>query len=445
VRGSIVSGVLAVSLASCAAPPTELIVVVDTDLAIPAVIDAIEVEVGGPRGARETERAPLSSRAALPLTLGVSPAGDRLGPIEVIATARRGASEVLRRRHSVTLLRGETRTLVIHLVAACRSEACAADRTCGEEGCTDIAIDARALPEWTGTAPRLSPGDASMHLDGGARSDGGPPRDAAGDARSGAADASADACPIARSRCGGGACVDLESDLANCGACGAVCELAGGSETCSGGDCAVASCDPGRGDCNAIPSDGCEAACAAGSACTTVCGTTGSLDCASVCAPACAPPPETCNARDDDCDGGCEAGIPGCRRGVHRSVSLATGHRLYSTDPGEAVCCGYSIEAYDHFFVYAAETPGLVPLYRCTLAGGGHLVTRDPGCEGASGAALEHILGWVAAGPVCGASALHRLRSGDRFLWTSSAAERDSAIGTGWISEGVTADIWLGP
>ncbi|MCB9727924.1 MAG: VWA domain-containing protein [Deltaproteobacteria bacterium] len=50
----------------------------------------------------------------------------------------------------------------------------------------------------------------------------------------------------------------LESDDANCGACGVVCDPAHGAGECSGGACTIVSCDEGHWDCNGDPADGCE-------------------------------------------------------------------------------------------------------------------------------------------------------------------------------------------
>src|SRR5262245_14097551 len=96
--------------AGCAQPPTPLIVVVDTDLAIPSALDRVEITVVGPDGiTMETERIMLSGPSSLPLTLGVSPSGERLGPIDITAIGRVDGTLVVTREHTVTLLRGETR------------------------------------------------------------------------------------------------------------------------------------------------------------------------------------------------------------------------------------------------------------------------------------------------------------------------------------------------
>lgn len=52
--------------------------------------------------------------------------------------------------------------------------------------------------------------------------------------------------------------IDPTTDAANCGACGAACTVAAaGSPVCAAGECGAA-CDPGHGDCDGNPSNGCE-------------------------------------------------------------------------------------------------------------------------------------------------------------------------------------------
>jgi len=51
---------------------------------------------------------------------------------------------------------------------------------------------------------------------------------------------------------------DLLSDVANCGACGEVCDLDNATAICVDGACAVGACDEGWGDCDGDPSNGCE-------------------------------------------------------------------------------------------------------------------------------------------------------------------------------------------
>lgn len=65
------------------------------------------------------------------------------------------------------------------------------------------------------------------------------------------------ACADGQASCGG-RCVDVASDVANCGACGRVCALPRAIARCVAGQCAIALCETGFGDCNGRAEDGCD-------------------------------------------------------------------------------------------------------------------------------------------------------------------------------------------
>jgi hypothetical protein len=102
---------------------------------------------------------------------------------------------------------------------------------------------------------------------------------------------------------------------------------------CTGTDCndANPSVNPGAVEtCNAVDDD-CDAAtdeafaCARGASrgCTTACASTGTQACNSSCLwGACVPPAETCNGRDDDCDGATDNGFP-CAVGASRGCTTS--------------------------------------------------------------------------------------------------------------------------
>ncbi|EYF06307.1 Hypothetical protein CAP_2185 [Chondromyces apiculatus DSM 436] len=52
--------------------------------------------------------------------------------------------------------------------------------------------------------------------------------------------------------------VNLQGNTANCGACGTTCGIANGTSACTGGVCTVGACNPGFADCNGAVADGCE-------------------------------------------------------------------------------------------------------------------------------------------------------------------------------------------
>ena len=106
--------------------------------------------------------------------------------------------------------------------------------------------------------------------------------------------------------------IETAVDVANCGACGAVCNLAHADQhDCVAGTCAVVSCEAGFTDCNGDPADGCEVATAND---PTNCGACGQVcDLANVSQPGCQAGSctiESCAAGYSDCDGdpanGCE-------------------------------------------------------------------------------------------------------------------------------------------
>jgi hypothetical protein len=69
---------------------------------------------------------------------------------------------------------------------------------------------------------------------------------------------------------GSDGCESRLRELTNCGACGAICEADAATTSCATGDCELVGCDMGYGDCDGDPMNGCEAD-LAGS--PTTCGT----------------------------------------------------------------------------------------------------------------------------------------------------------------------------
>ncbi len=64
-------------------------------------------------------------------------------------------------------------------------------------------------------------------------------------------------CAPGQTNCSGN-CVNLSTDINNCGSCGHVCSLPNAAAGCSSGFCVIASCTTGFADCNNISADGCE-------------------------------------------------------------------------------------------------------------------------------------------------------------------------------------------
>jgi hypothetical protein len=150
--------------------------------------------------------------------------------------------------------------------------------------------------------------------------------------------------------------------------------------------------------------------------------------------------PEVCNLLDDDCNGFCDD-LLGCRIGVDRSYDATSGLHFYTTTDSEASCCGYAVEQYDDYYLYAEAQTGLVPFYRCSTASGAHLYTTDPACEGQT---VEGSMGWIATAAVCGSVplyGLHDATTGDH-LYTTSSTEAASAESGGYVLDGTAGYVW---
>jgi hypothetical protein len=284
--------------------------------------------------------------------------------------------------------------------------------------------------------------------------------------------------------------VSLASDAAHCGACGNTCRLSNATSACAGGSCTIAACNSGFGNCNVNPADGCEVATSTSTnhcgACGNVCrlantashtcsggacgvascaggfgdcdgnpgnGCESSLNTATHCGACNRRPGEQCNLADDNCNGQCDESA-GCRVAVHRTFRSSPFEHFYTTSRGEATGAGFSIEYDSYYYLYSAPAPGLVPFYRCLMGYNKHFYTTagSPGapvyqCETASPGRIEGILGYIATSAQCGAVPLYRLYNAGTtsHFFTTSSAERDSAVAGGWRNEGIAGYVWPSP
>jgi len=211
-----------------------------------------------------------------------------------------------------------------------------------------------------------------------------------------------------------------------CAACLAAADCPSGHR-CTERRCEEVRCPEGFADCDLQASNGCEANL-----------TTDPMHCG-----ACGRrPAETCDARDDNCNGRCDD-VDGCRVPVHRTNGV---EHFYTLNEAEAVGAGFTVETRNYFWLMERPAAGVVPLYRCYNARQGrHFMTTAPDCDGA---AIEGVMGHIATSALCGAAPLYRLRnstSNDNF-YTLSAAERDNAVMRyGYTALELAGYVWTAP
>lgn len=141
--------------------PTEVVLVVDSDLTPPTQVDSIDVTVITAGGEEMIATARLGvGDARLPRTLGIYNMDARLGPYRVVARARLGGATIVQRSASFDFVRDRTMRLSIFLSSLCVDVRCDEPTTCAEGGvCRSSEVD---LEPWTG-----NPAGISISLDAG--------------------------------------------------------------------------------------------------------------------------------------------------------------------------------------------------------------------------------------------------------------------------------------
>ncbi len=135
---------LAVALAMLlgCATPTQIVVVVDTDLAIPSEIDSLRLRVTSPDGTSQQALAPLDPGTRPPRSLVLLHRGGALGPLRFEAEALLAGVVVAHTGRSLAFAAGSTTTVHVWLARACRGVDCGA-QTCGAGGrCRPYEVDA---------------------------------------------------------------------------------------------------------------------------------------------------------------------------------------------------------------------------------------------------------------------------------------------------------------
>ena len=224
---------------ACGTDPTQIMVVVRSDLAIPNELDEVRINVFG-LGDQPTVDADLRA-GSLPRTLALVRTGGPLGPIVVEARGYLAGALVVTRRAEVAFVEEDARMLELWLLGDCAGIECGDDTlTCTESGCASIRVG--PLPPWTGD---LS--DASVAIDGG--------EDAGVDAGAGADSGGGEDAGV-DSGVDGGVDSGVDTGIDTGIDTGCMTETCGNGCICSGPCPCDISCTPGA-DCTATCASDC--------------------------------------------------------------------------------------------------------------------------------------------------------------------------------------------
>lgn len=160
-RASLIAlaGCSACALVACAEPDplTQLVVSVDTDVAIPSELFAIgfRIERGSPEDGGSAvgdfeNFVDGAHRGARGLPVSLNVVAEKPGPLDVIVFGRLrdtiDGAHRLERRVRLVPVREQARLLCVKLERACIDATCAPDATCVGGVCVPPQIDAAALP-----------------------------------------------------------------------------------------------------------------------------------------------------------------------------------------------------------------------------------------------------------------------------------------------------------
>lgn len=172
-------GAVACALAACGPSRTELIVVVESEV---AGLENVELRIENDGRAVVDQVFPVNAPGALPLTAGLTSRSGSATLVEVTAIGRSAGAAPVYASARTRFVPGESRVLILVLEAACVSRPRCPDReACRGGACVDAYVDPETLPRYHGALPDGGPPGMDGGLDGGrdaaidAAIDAGPP------------------------------------------------------------------------------------------------------------------------------------------------------------------------------------------------------------------------------------------------------------------------------
>ena len=140
-------------LASACTSPTEIVLVIDTDLAVPVDIDHVDILARGSQ-MQSTVGVDVGTTGSpsFPLTLGLTTA-DAAGPVSVTVVGSLQGNAVVQQDADTAFVSGSKRMLRMLLLSSCIGTSCPMGDTCASSGCSATSTPGSSLPAWTGGLP----------------------------------------------------------------------------------------------------------------------------------------------------------------------------------------------------------------------------------------------------------------------------------------------------
>jgi hypothetical protein len=267
-------------LSGCSASLTEVVIVVDTDLAVPLELDRVEVEVTGPDGTVRRSAGDLRVPNDLPATVGVVHRGGSLEGFTATVEGLREQNLVVRRTAQFALVDGEVRLLRLDVLRRCASTPdCGPGMTCGENGCRSIQVSIEELAPYNDVIPRFDGAvpwiDAGPEPDAGAidaGEDAGPPADAGPTCSFGTCGTGASACSCEACNCELECAAQCEVDCRANATCTTQAPAEGDVDVeCVGSTCLVLAEETASAVVACTEGASCEVACRRASSCRVDC------------------------------------------------------------------------------------------------------------------------------------------------------------------------------
>ena len=368
---------LVVCALGCESGLTEIIVIDDSTLDVPAELDEIVVTTQGTSGQPQGASARLATSSTLPVTVGLRPGVDQDGPFAIHIRGRRAGVERVSAHITTRFITGARLVLRVQLTDDCVGILCDDGETCRRGLCASDFVDPATLASFAGTLPgRVD--DAGVNDAGqadAARPDGslGCLSGAAcddGNACNGVETCDAGVCLAGTplrcddgvactvDTCGAAGCTHTPSDVSCTAAAGGRCDAATG---CQYATCTSATCS----------SDGCTAASCSGDTClrTSSCAA-GTMCCAGACVAAGCDDGNPCTA--DSCGGS------GCANAADTSAACSDGNVCTTGDSCSAAgsCVGGNPVSCDDGNPCTDDT--------CAAGGGCAFVPNNAACDDGS-------------------------------------------------------------